>query len=191
MFTFLHIVGNIYGYYWKRISCWTLNRKQIVFLFYRVLFNKGPPMCDENNLSSKIRLCYKDTYYVLGFSCYSKLYNMLWLWMPHIVGYWMKIGLLCLLSTFIISLYWEKQQWIESTWRAINNSQNMLLCFPRRLVIFICQISLISFSRNWLNVASLLHKMVIDSIVIPVANIIKCTWHEIHLCNHFSKFSYM
>lgn len=103
----------------------------------------------------------------------------------------MKIGLLHLLSSFLISLYWEKQQWSEIAWKAINYLQNMLLCFPRWTVICICQISLVSLSANWLNVVGLLHNRVIDSVVIPVTNIIKCTWHDVHLCNHFSKFSCM
>ncbi len=34
-------------------------------------------MCDENNPSSKIRLCYKDIDYVIEFPHYSKLYNIL------------------------------------------------------------------------------------------------------------------
>jgi len=187
--TFLHIVGKIHGYYWERISCWTLNCKQIVFLFYCVLFNKDPAVCDENNLSSGIWLCYKDTYYVLGFSCYSKLYNISWLWMSHIAGYWMKIGLLHLLSTFLISLFWEKQQWIESTWRIVGNLQELCYYVSQGVVICICQISLVNFLANWLSVASPFHERVIDSIVIPITNIIKCTWHEVHLHNHFSKFS--
>jgi hypothetical protein len=46
------------------------------FLFCYVLFNKGPTMCDENYLSSRIQLCYKDIDYVIGFSHYSRLYNI-------------------------------------------------------------------------------------------------------------------
>jgi hypothetical protein len=134
-------------------------------------------------------LCYKNINYVLGFSCYSRLYSILWLWMPHIVGYWMKIGLLCLLSNFLISLYWEKQQWIESTWKAFDSSQDMLLYFPRWVIICIYHISLISLSTNWLSVVGPLHKRVIDSFIILVALIIKCTWHEVYLHNHFLKFS--
>jgi hypothetical protein len=103
------------------ISCWFLNHKQFYFIFYYVLFNKGHSMCDENNPSSKIRLCYKDIDYVIEFPHYSKLYNILWLWMSHIVGYWMKIGLLRLLFTFLISLYWEEAttNWncMESYWQ--------------------------------------------------------------------------
>jgi hypothetical protein len=58
----------------------------------------------------------------------------------------MRIGLLRLLSTFLISLYWEKQQQIESTWTTIDNLQDMLLCFPRRTIICICHILLICLS---------------------------------------------
>jgi hypothetical protein len=146
-------------------------------------------MCDEG--SSKIQLCYKDTYYVLRFSHFSKLYNILWLWMLHIVRYWMKIGLLCLLYTLLISIYWGKKQWIKSTWRVVDNLQDMLLCFPRKVVICICLISLISLLANRLNVVGPLHKRVIDSFVNLVTIIIKCTWHEVHLSNHFSKFPYI
>jgi hypothetical protein len=97
----------------------------------------------------------------------------------------MKIGLLCLLSTFLISLNWEKQQRIESTWRVFDSSQDMLLYFPRQTIICIFHISLIILSTNWLSVVGPLHKRVIDSFIIPVAPIIKCTWHEVHLHNHF------
>ncbi len=131
------LFGKIYGCYWKRISCWIFDRKQIFFLFYYVLFNKSPSMCDENNPSSRIQLCYKDIDYVIGFSHYSKLFNISWLGMLHIVGYWIKIRLLHLLSTFLTSLYWEKQQQIEIAWRVVDDLQNMLLCFPRWMVICI------------------------------------------------------
>ncbi len=187
--TFLHILGKINGYYWKRISCWTLNHKQIFFLFYYVLFNKGLDVCDEKNPSFGIWLSYKNINYVLGFSYYSRLYSILWLWMLHIVGYWMKIGLLCLLSTFLISLYWEKQQRIESTWTTFDSLQDMLFYFPRWATISIYHISLISLSTNWLSVVGPLHKRVIDVFIIPVAPRIKCTWHEVHLRNHFLKLS--
>jgi len=146
-------------------------------------------MCVENNPSSRIQLCYKDTNYVLGFSHFSKLYNISWLWMLHIVRYWMKIRLLHLL--FLISLYWEKQQWIESAWKVVDHLQYMLLCFPRKVVICICQISLVSLLANWMSAIGPLHKRVIDSFVIRIATIIKCTWHEVHLSNHFSKFPYI
>jgi hypothetical protein len=42
----------------------------------------------------------------------------------------------------------------------------------------------------WLSVVGPLHKTVIYSFIIPVAPIIKWTWHEVHLHNHFLKFSY-
>jgi hypothetical protein len=100
-----------------------------------------------------------------------------------------KLDYLHLLYTFFISLYWEKQQWIESAWRVVDNLQDMLLCFSWKVVICICQISLVSLSANWLSVVGPFHKRVIDSFVIPIATIIKCTWHEFHLSNHFSKFS--
>jgi len=187
--TFLHIAEKIDGYYWERIWCWTFNHKQFFFLNKGLVFNKGLVMCDENNFSSRMWLCYKNINCVLGFSCYSRLYSILWLWMSHIVGYWMKIGLLCLLFTFLISLYWEKRQWIKSKWRAFDNSQDMLLYFPRWVIICIYHISLISLSTNWLSVVGLLHKRVIDSFIIPIAPIIKCTWHGVHWCNHFLKFS--
>ncbi len=185
---FLHIVGKIYGYYWERISCSTFNYEKIKILLYYVLFNKGPTVCDENNFSSRTQLCCKDIDYVIGFSCYSRLYNILWLWMLHIVGYWMKIGLLCLPSTFLVSLYWDKQQQIEITWRVVDILHDMLLCFWRGIVIFICQISLVSLWANWLSVAGLLQNKVIDFVVIFVTNIIKCTWHEVHLHNNLLNF---
>jgi hypothetical protein len=110
------LVNHISTHCWKnqwillrKDLCWTLNCKQMFFLFCYVLFNKGLVACDENNPFFGMWLCYKNIDYVLGFSCYFRLYSILWLWMSHIVGYWMKIGLLCLLSTSLISLYWEKQ----------------------------------------------------------------------------------
>jgi len=148
------------------------------FLFCYVLFNKCLVVCDENNPSFGIRLCCKDTNYVIGFSCYSKLYNILWLSMLHIMGYWMKIGLLCLLFTFLISLYWEKQQWIENAWKAFDNLQDMLLCYPRRTIISICQVSLFSLLANWFNVVGPLHKKVIDSFIIRIVTITKCMWQN-------------
>jgi hypothetical protein len=60
----------------------------------------------------------------------------------------MKIRLLHLLYTFLISLYWEKQQRIESAWKVVDNLQYMLLCFLRKVVICICQISLVSLLAN-------------------------------------------
>jgi hypothetical protein len=62
-----------------------------------------------NNPSFGVWLCHKDTNYIFRLFCYFRLYNISWLWMSHIVKYWMKIGLLRLLSIFLISLYWEKR----------------------------------------------------------------------------------
>jgi predicted ATPase len=49
---------------------------------------------------------------------------------------------------FIISLYWEKQQQIESAWKAFDSLQYMLLCFARKAITCICQISLITLLAN-------------------------------------------
>jgi hypothetical protein len=53
-----------------------VNEYIYIYICY-VLFNKSPTTCNENNPSSRIQLCYKDTYYVHRLSYYSKLYNIL------------------------------------------------------------------------------------------------------------------
>jgi hypothetical protein len=47
------------------------------FFFSIMIYLINALLCDENNRFLGIQLCYKDTYYVLGFSYYSKLYSIL------------------------------------------------------------------------------------------------------------------
>jgi hypothetical protein len=99
-----------------------------LFFFYVMSYLIRALLCDENNPSFGIQLCYKDIdifSWVLVISDYiaSCDYECRILWD-------IERKLDCCVYYLLFKFHYIG--------RTIDNLQNMLLCFPRKMVIFIC-----------------------------------------------------